>query len=34
MICQGAMFDWSGVYFKKVVMAEPTFIGIGYTAFH
>jgi len=33
MICQGAMFDWSGVYFKKVVMAEPAFIGIGYTAF-
>jgi MFS family permease len=33
MICQGAMFDWSGVYFKKVVLAEPAFIGIGYTAF-
>lgn len=33
MICQGAMFDWSGVYFKKVVMAKPAFIGIGYTAF-
>jgi MFS family permease len=33
MICQGAMFDWSGVYFKKVVTAEPAFIGIGYTAF-
>lgn len=33
MICQGAMFDWSGVYFKKVVTADPAFIGIGYTSF-
>lgn len=33
MICEGAMFDWSGVYFKKVVMAENAWIGAGYTAF-
>ncbi len=33
MICQGAMFDWSGVYFKKVVIAQNAFIGFGYTAF-
>lgn len=33
MICQGAMFDWSGVYFKKVVTAQKAFIGFGYTAF-
>ena len=33
MICQGAMFDWSGVYFKKVIAAERAFIGVGYTAF-
>lgn len=33
MICEGAMFDWSGVYFKKVVMAEPAWLGAGYTAF-
>lgn len=33
MICQGAMFDWSGVYFKKVVAVAPAFIGVGYTAF-
>ncbi|HEX2607234.1 MAG TPA: MFS transporter [Flavisolibacter sp.] len=33
MICQGAMFDWSGVYFRKVVFAQPAYIGIGYTAF-
>src|SRR5215210_1851977 len=33
MICSGAMFDWSGVYFRKVVTSNPAFIGIGYTAF-
>ena len=33
MICQGAMFDWSGVYFKKTVTDNPAYIGIGYTAF-
>jgi MFS family permease len=33
MMCQGAMFDWSGVYFKKVVLAPATLIGAGYTAF-
>lgn len=33
MICSGAMFDWSGVYFKKVVTNNPALIGIGYTAF-
>jgi MFS family permease len=33
MICQGAMFDWSGIYFKKVVVAQPAYIGLGYTAF-
>lgn len=33
MICEGAMFDWSGIYFKKVVQAEPAWIGAGYTAF-
>ena len=33
MICQGAMFDWSGVYFKKEVTANIAFIGFGYTAF-
>ena len=33
MICEGAMFDWSGVYFKKIVMAEKAWIGAGYTAF-
>lgn len=33
MICEGAMFDWSGVYFKKVVMADKAWVGAGYTAF-
>lgn len=33
MICEGTMFDWSGVYFKKVVQAEGAWVGLGYTAF-
>ena len=33
MICEGTMFDWSGVYFKKVVLANEDWIGAGYTAF-
>jgi MFS family permease len=33
MICEGAMFDWSGIYFQKVVQAEKAWIGAGYTAF-
>ncbi len=33
MICEGAMFDWSGIYFKKVVGAQNAWIGAGYTAF-
>jgi MFS family permease len=32
MVVEGAMFDWSVVYFKKVVLAESGWIGIGYTA--
>jgi MFS family permease len=33
MICEGTMFDWSGVYFKKVIHAKEGYIGLGYTAF-
>jgi MFS family permease len=33
MICEGAMFDWSVIYFKKVVNAETAWIGAGFTAF-
>jgi len=32
-ICQGAMFDWSGIYFKEIVTRNPAVIGYGYTAF-
>lgn len=27
------MFDWSGVYFKKVIEAEPSLVALGYVAF-
>jgi MFS family permease len=33
LICEGAMFDWSGVYFKKIVQPAPELVGAGYTAF-
>ncbi|WP_261382212.1 MFS transporter [Mucilaginibacter achroorhodeus] len=33
MICEGAMFDWSVIYFKKVVLAPQEIMGLGYTAF-
>ena len=33
MICEGAMFDWSVIYFKKVVHADVAWVGIGFTAF-
>ena len=33
LICEGAMFDWSGVYFKKVIHADKDWVGAGYTAF-
>jgi MFS family permease len=33
MICEGAMFDWSGIYFAKVVHPDPRLITLGYTAF-
>jgi MFS family permease len=32
-ICQGAMFDWSGIYFTEIVTRNPALIGYGYTAF-
>ncbi|TRW24742.1 MFS transporter [Flavobacterium zepuense] len=32
MVVEGAMFDWSVIYFKKVVQAEEAWIGAGYTA--
>jgi MFS family permease len=33
MLVEGAMFDWSGIYFLKVVTVRNELIGIGYTAF-
>ena len=33
MICEGAMFDWSGIYFAKVVRPDPGLVTVGYTAF-
>lgn len=33
MICEGAMFDWSGIYFQKVVGASKAWVGAGFTIF-
>ena len=33
MASEGAMFDWSGVYFKDVVRAKPSLVILGYTSF-
>lgn len=33
MLCEGAMFDWSGIYFKKVLLVKPYLVSAGYTAF-
>jgi MFS family permease len=33
MICEGAMFDWSVIYFKKVITAPVALQGVGFTAF-
>ena len=33
LLCEGAMADWSGVYFKKIVAAPAALITLGYVAF-
>ena len=33
MICEGTMFDWSGVYFEQVVEAPVTWSRLGFIAF-
>jgi MFS family permease len=33
MASEGAMFDWSGVYFKDVVKAPASLVVLGYTSF-
>ncbi|MET3875014.1 MFS transporter [Chitinophaga sp. OAE865] len=33
MICEGTMFDWSGVYFRRVIQVREGWSGAGYAAF-
>ncbi|WP_367916379.1 MFS transporter [Leadbetterella sp. DM7] len=33
MSCEGAMFDWSGVYFKDIVGAQGAWTSLGYACF-
>ena len=33
MVCEGTMFDWSGIYFQKVVKVPKEYTTLGYTAF-
>ncbi|TAD83807.1 MAG: MFS transporter [Bacteroidetes bacterium] len=33
LVCEGTMFEWSGVYFKKVVQVPAAFTTVGYAAF-
>lgn len=33
MVCEGTMFDWSGVYFDKVINVKEGLITLGYVAF-
>lgn len=33
MMCEGTMFDWSGVYYKKIVNAPKDILGLAYTFF-
>lgn len=33
MASEGAMFDWSGIYFKDVVKAPESLVVLGYTSF-
>jgi predicted MFS family arabinose efflux permease len=33
MAAEGTMFDWSGVYFQKVVKAPPSLVTLGYASF-
>jgi len=33
LVCEGTMFDWSGVYFDKVVKAQSAWRNAGYVAF-
>ncbi|MEO5889569.1 MAG: MFS transporter [Ferruginibacter sp.] len=33
MVCEGTMFDWSGVYFQKEVQVSAAYTTLGYVAF-
>lgn len=33
MAAEGTMFDWSGIYFQKIVEAPPGLVTLGYAAF-
>lgn len=33
MLCEGAMADWSGVYFQKIVQTPAAYTTLGYVAF-
>ncbi|HRQ51867.1 MAG TPA: MFS transporter [Agriterribacter sp.] len=33
MVCEGTMFDWSGIYFAKMVQVPKPFTTLGYVAF-
>src|SRR5215218_2532774 len=33
MAAEGAMFDWSGVYFKEIVLAPASLVVLGYASF-
>lgn len=33
MVCEGTMFDWSGVYFQKIVAAPAQLVTLGYLSF-
>lgn len=33
MVCEGTMYDWSGIYFQKEIHVSDNYIGIGYAAY-
>ncbi|WP_231940318.1 MFS transporter [Filimonas lacunae] len=33
MVCEGTMFDWSGVYFQKIVLVPKQYVIFGFVAF-
>jgi len=33
LLAEGTMFDWSGVYFRNIVLAKKAWVGLGFSAF-